>query len=269
MELYDSIFRRKSIRNYSEKKISLEKLRRINNYTENLNSLTDDFVREINILDREKIDKAVSGLIADFGKVEAPHYITVSVETEGNYLENLGFQLEFLVLKLTSMGIGTCWLGSHFDEDTLRGILDVERDRRIPAIIALGYPDKENAFRNTPEQASRKKISEIMINETEKISKGWEKILNAARLAPSAMNGQPWRYEIFDEGVHQFIDTEGGIVKKLAKKFGNLREMNHIDAGVALSHIKVAAEHKGKEVEFRDESLERDDFEYIISVFEE
>lgn len=268
MDLYDSIIKRKSIRNYSEKKLPSEKLREIRKYIDDLDSLFEEIEKEIIIVNREEIDEAVSGLIGNFGKVEAPYYTVVSSEEKNNYLENIGYQLEFLVLKLTDMNIGTCWLGSHFNENDLKNILEVKKNWKIPVIIAFGYPEEKNAFRDHPSQANRKKLSEIIINNTEKITEEWRTILNAARLAPSAINRQPWRFEIFDKGVHVYLDKKGGIVQRLAKRFGNLEEMNHIDVGIALNHIKVATEHVSKEVEFRKISAEKKDLEYITSIFE-
>ncbi len=268
MGLYESIFKRKSIRDYSERKLSSEKLKEIREFKENLNWLHENIENEVTIVDKKEIDDAVSGFVGSLGKVEAPHYIVVSSEPEDNYLENIGYTLEFLVLKLTSMGIGTCWLGSHFDEDLIRKTLEIGKDWEIPAIIAMGYPDKEDAFRDDPEQVNRKDLSEIVIDKTIKITNDWKSVFNAARLAPSAMNGQPWRFEIFEGGVHLFIEKNGGLVKKLAKRFGNLEEMNHIDAGIALSHIKIGAEHENKQLEFKKEPVKRDDLEYIISILE-
>ncbi len=243
-------------------------MKKIREYVGNLNWLYPGIEREITIINRKEIDDAVSGWVGSLGKVESPHYVVVSSEPKNDYLENIGYTLEFLVLKLTSMNIGTCWLGSHFDEDLIRKTLGIKSSLEIPAIVAMGYPEEQDAFRENPEQANRKDLSEIMIGKTKKITKEWKTIFNAARLAPSAMNGQPWRFEIFEKGTHLFIEKSGGIVKSLAKRFGNLEEMNHIDAGIALSHIKIAAEHENKRVEFKKEPVERDDLEYITSIFE-
>ncbi len=269
MELYNPIFKRKSIRNYSDKELSRGKLEEIQKYLNRLEGLYEKIETEISIVRRDdKIDDAISGLIGNIGRVKAPHYIVSASEKESGYLENIGYRLEPLVLKLTDMNIGTCWLGSHFNEDELRKSLDLKDDFNIPAIIAMGFPKEENAFRENPGQAKRKELPEIISGGMENLTEEWKTILDAVRLAPSAMNKQPWRFEIFKDGAHLFIDKKGDLAQKLANRFGNLEEMNKIDAGIALSHVKIAGEYLDKEVKLESKPEEREDLEYIISIFE-
>jgi nitroreductase len=42
---------------------------------------------------------------------------------KNGYKENIGFVEEQLVLELTGIGIGTCWLGTYNDKK-IRGILN-------------------------------------------------------------------------------------------------------------------------------------------------
>jgi hypothetical protein len=59
--------------------------------------------------------------------------------------------------------------------------------------------------------------------------------LEAARLAPSAVNRQPWGFNVEDDGITVFVRTSGpefNISKRL-------------DCGIAMLHIEVAALSSG------------------------
>ncbi|MEM1526633.1 MAG: nitroreductase family protein [Ignisphaera sp.] len=51
--------------------------------------------------------------------------------------------LQNLVLAAHSLGLGTCWIGVHHEEEELKKILGIPEDARIVAMVALGYPAEE------------------------------------------------------------------------------------------------------------------------------
>ncbi|MBM3310011.1 MAG: nitroreductase, partial [Candidatus Aminicenantes bacterium] len=65
---------------------------------------------------------------------------------------------------------------------------------------------------------------------------GWPlKALEAARLAPSATNRQPWRFEVGDGSITVRIDggREGGRFSK------------RLDCGIAMLHLELGARAAG------------------------
>ena len=64
-------------------------------------------------------------------------------------------------------------------------------------------------------------------------------LLEPARLAPSAMNSQPWWFSAEGKAIHVWRKQIG--LKKLL-----LGSMNLIDVGIALCHAVLAIEHAGK-----------------------
>lgn len=104
MSNYDMIFKRKSIRNFTDEKFTQEMVNKINAYIKQLIPCKTGINVAVYFLEDEK----VKGLF----KVKAPYYIVMTSETKEDYDINAGFMLEQLVLWLTSEGIGTCWLGS-------------------------------------------------------------------------------------------------------------------------------------------------------------
>lgn len=59
--------------------------------------------------------------------------------------------------------------------------------------------------------------------------------LEAARLAPSAVNRQPWGFYVQDDGITVFVRT-GGPEFNVSKR---------LDCGIAMLHLEVAAVSSG------------------------
>ena len=58
------------------------------------------------------------------------------------YLIDIGIACEHFVLEAEEQGLGTCWIG-WFDEEAVKSILKVPRNKRIDILISLGYYEKE------------------------------------------------------------------------------------------------------------------------------
>ena len=71
------------------------------------------------------------------------------------------------------------------------------------------------------------------------------KLLEAARLAPSAMNRQPWRFVSSEDRIHLFVKKPGKLGYQTQQDF------NLFDAGVALSHMLVTAEDQWFDLEYQ------------------
>jgi len=73
------------------------------------------------------------------------------------YLLDIGIACEHLVLQATELGIGSCWIG-WFDENKLKKILNIPRNKKIDIIISLGYYDSQS---DAAKPKPRKELSEI------------------------------------------------------------------------------------------------------------
>lgn len=56
---------------------------------------------------------------------------------------DVAIALQNLVLAAHSLGLGTCWIGVHHEEEELKKILGAPEEIRIVAMVALGYPAEE------------------------------------------------------------------------------------------------------------------------------
>jgi hypothetical protein len=150
--------------------------------------------------------------------VNAPYYLAIFFEeTEENYYQ-VGYLGEQIVLMLTKMGIGTCWLGGP--QPKRNAGFD------LPFAIAISFGMPAEPFRKEENLTSikRKALAELMIEGEPNPA------IEAARLAPSAVNFQPVRYATEGENIHVYR------VNSLLKS-KHLTAMQKIDAGIAIAHI--------------------------------
>ena len=82
------------------------------------------------------------------------------------------------------------------------------------------------------------------------------------RLAPSAVNKQPWRIVVTENAVHFYLKRSKGF------SAGSSLDMQKIDMGIALCHFALAAKESGLNIAFSDNKPEitaDSDTEYIAS----
>src|SRR4030042_2581960 len=69
--------------------------------------------------------------------------------------------LQTMVLAATAEGLGTCWIGSFY-EDKVRKLLNVPDNLVIVAMLSVGYPgDKEESTARPPRIKNRRPLVEI------------------------------------------------------------------------------------------------------------
>ncbi len=54
------------------------------------------------------------------------------------YLMDIGIAAEHLILQAVELGLGTCWIG-WFNEQPAKKILGIPKDKKINAVLSLGY----------------------------------------------------------------------------------------------------------------------------------
>lgn len=85
--------------------------------------------------------------------------------------------------------------------------------------------------------------------------------LEMVRLAPSAVNKQPWRMIVTEEAVHFYLQRSKGFS-------GGKLDMQKMDLGIALCHFELMAKELGIYTEFvmEEPSIScKDGAEYIAS----
>ena len=228
---YNAIFLRHSQRKYSGEVPDESVTTRI----ENVCAEFTPFPGVRSVLVREPANDVFKGAVGQyfFKVTEAPYYLAfIGDMTIPNVQASAGYTGEGIILEATSQGLNTCWVGGFFKRESVMNQIDLKDGEQILAITPIGY-SKEEADRvgNSTKKYRRKDLNKLIISEDE-IAGNWiDSSLEAARVAPSAANRQPWRFHV-DEGaitVSSNTKREGfGVSRKL-------------DCGIAMLHLELGA----------------------------
>lgn len=182
-----------------------------------------------------------------------------------------GYSFEMLVLYAQSIGIGTTWLGGTMNRDAFEKAMELDSDEIMPCASPLGYPAKKMSIRETMMRKAikaddRLPFEEVFFDDSfctplskEKAGK-WADALEMVRLAPSAVNKQPWRVVVSDNAVHFYLKRSKGF------NHNEKLDMQMIDMGIAICHFDLTTKENNLNVVFEqnDPKIESD-AEYIAS----
>ena len=223
--LYETIFKRKSVRKYDLTPLDERTLAEIMAHISVLKPMYDNIKIEMKIVSQKDVKSLLSA--------KAPHYIAVFSETEDGYLTNVGFMLQQMDLFLSANGIGSGWQGMPKPTKEILNSSKLE----FVILLAFGKP-KELLHRESVSEFKRKPLREITN------IKGADELLEPGRLAPSAMNSQQWFFTGDASTIHAYRAKSNFITAFMFEK------MSKISMGIAICHLWIAAKHFGKEVEF-------------------
>ncbi|MBT9779149.1 nitroreductase [Clostridium sp. MCC353] len=238
MNLYEAISGRKSVRKFSEALLPQKMLDQILAFCRKAALLDYEIETKAEILDNTKGSVRLKGL----WKVNAPYYLVLSSQDKKGCERNGGYLAEQVVLYLTAKGLGSCYLGgSKADVLLPRGWKEI-------IVIAFGYA--QGVLLREASRAKRLSLKDLCIFKEEP-SENVKTILKAARLAPSSMNTQPWRFIVYKDHFSLFSCRDRLPVPMLS----SMREFN---IGIVLAHIMLAAEELWLRMGFEvEESLSR------------
>lgn len=212
MTLYETLFMRRSVRKYNMTPTDgavLADLRAFLDATKPLDGQAARFA----VVNADKVKNDI-----------APHYILAYCAADGGAYANVGYILQRSDLYLQSKGYGSLWLGTAKPN---------EPDGDYCIMLAFGKTD-------VPPRRDVQEFKRLPIGE---ISNADNAITQAARLAPSAMNSQPWKLE-FSEGKVVIRYFGRGMAKLILKK-----RLNKIDLGIVTRHVETALLNEGKTIQ--------------------
>lgn len=150
----------------------------------------------------------------------------------------VGYLGEGLILEATRLGLGTCWIAGSFDSAGAAELADLAPGERVIAVTPLGFATQrqgpgELLLRTAVKASARLSVEKLAPG---LLDGGWPPwaitAVQAARLAPSGGNRQPWRFHM-----------EGGtLIMTRAEK---LYWTAPIDFGIARLHVELGALHEG------------------------
>jgi nitroreductase len=151
--------------------------------------------------------------------------------------EAVGYTGEGVVLEATALGLGTCWVAGFFRPAAVTQRLNIASYERVLAVSPLGYAPLEKTLgekiiKGFAHNRKRKPLTQLVNGLPENEWPGWLKsALEAARIAPSATNRQPWRFDIQNGSVTVATDP-GNLDFKASKR---------LDCGIAMLHLEISA----------------------------
>lgn len=183
-----------------------------------------------------------SGIVGSYGRVSGAPTALAFVGTIGapGVDAAVGYTGEALILEANHLGLSTCWVAGFFKPNKVADLIGLGGGERVFAISPVGHPletltGKERMIYGTKPDAPKPRKS------AEEIAPGlpawppWARAgVEAARLAPSAMNRQPWKFR-YEEGL-VVVGFEGIEAPKVSKA---------LDCGIAMLHFDLGARAAG------------------------
>lgn len=182
------------------------------------------------------------GVVGSYGKVTgAPHLLTVIADEHSAASHaHAGYVGEAVILEATALGLDTCWVGGFFNPRRVARMMPLLPGERVMAVSPVGYASdhlgvSERSLRAFAGSHERKPL-EVVAPGIDDAWPAWARAaVSAARLAPSAMNRQPWRFRMEDGALVVARDSarETPLVTKA------------LDCGIAMLHAELGARGAG------------------------
>lgn len=220
MLIEEAIKARHSIRNYKHQPLTEEM---IEVFQQNIGGCNKQGNLHIQLVLNER--KAFTGIMSYgvFSGVE--NYFVMAGKKSADLDERIGYYGERLVLLAQTLGLNTCWVGLSYRK--VSNAFKIEKDEKLACVIALGYG--EDKYRKHKIK-SREEVS----NASELTPKWFNKGIEAALLAPTAVNQQKFFFELLNE------KKEGKAVVKASTTFSMIG-YTKMDLGIAKYHFEAAA----------------------------
>ena len=186
MEILEIMQQRHSVRQYTDRAIEPEK-------RAGLDALTQEINRNAGLSVQIIYDdpKCFDSFMAHYGKFAGVrNYIALVGKKAPGLDETLGYYGEELVLKAQELGLNTCWVALTHGKSKAA----VGRGEKEVCLIALGYGVTQGVEHKSRPMQELCTCGEPMPE--------WFRCgMNAAMLAPTAMNQQKFRFELLPDGT--------------------------------------------------------------------
>ena len=234
MTMMETVKSRRSVRTFDGKPLTAEDREKLSEYVKTIQNpygIPVDFV----LMDAREYGLSSPVLAGE------PMYAAAKVERVAHAEEAFGFSFEKFVLFAWSLGIGSTWIGGTMKRELFEKAAGLKENQMMPCVSPLGYPAKKMSVRETimrkgVKADERKPASELFFDQAFFIPLSEENreisdALEMLRLAPSAVNKQPWRIVRKGRDYHFFLKHDKGFA---GAAVGDLQK---VDMGIALCHF--------------------------------
>ena len=215
MELLETVKARHSVRRYTDQKIEGEVLHELRQTIDECNG---DSGLNIQLCLNEP--NAFTGMMARYGKFNnVKNYIALVGKKGDDLVEKCGYYGEKIVLEAQQLGLNTCWVAMTYNKRKGKNAITVKPDEKLLMVIAVGYGETAGV----PHKV--KPIDELCrVNGA--MPDWFRRGVEAAQLAPTAINQQKFRFELDGDKI---------------KTFAGSGFHTEVDLGIAKYHFELGA----------------------------
>ena len=245
-----TIKQRKSTRTYEQKAISAEDRETLQ---ADLNALSNDKFRFVWF--ERKSGSGLAERIDTYGVIKGAQVFIVGILNKDAVCHidaavQFGYDFEQIILKATELGFGTCWLGGTFIAATFAKGIELKLNEKIVMLSPVGIPAKKKHLiskitSKSANSSTRRPWRELFFDNeittflSEEAAGKYADALEMVRLAPSAVNSQPWRVIRSKSGFRFYASS----TNYFAPRRGEFLRYN--DMGIAMAHFELACQELG------------------------
>ncbi|MGD2253260.1 MAG: nitroreductase family protein [Anaerolineales bacterium] len=247
--LFRAILARRSVRRYDPKPLDTSMLDRVTELIHGLEPLVAENDFQVVFRDGLRLDAQFMQGVGAYGRIiSAPHALAPYVVGPKRPLLDCGYRTQQLVVRMTALGLATCYVGTLGREERSKAALDLPAASRCAAILVFGH---------AATSAGGRAVNAIIRG----IAKGgWgtrdkavffhnsfdnpgeppeflEPLIVAALASPSAVDARPWRFLYREGAVHVFL-----LRHNLRYGRGVGQEYRYYDGGICMANIALAME---------------------------
>ena len=242
MTLMEAIEARHSVRRYLHKPLTQDIVDKLQAKIDECNSIGH---LHIQLVTNET--KAFTGVFA-YGKFSGvENYLVMAGAKDDSLDERIGYYGEQLVLLAQQLGMNTCWAGLSYRK--VNGAYTLDKDEKTACMIALGYGETQGVAHKSKAVSqvsnlrsserrlclhgvSRVATEEDKVNADEQTPSWFLKGVQAALLAPTAINQQKFSFHYLTDGGRHLVRADKGF---------SLIGYTHMDLGIAKLHFEIGA----------------------------
>lgn len=176
-------------------------------------------------------------------------YLAGKIRRAQHAEEAFGWTMKRVVLFAEEMGLGTTWIAGTFDRAAFEKAAGLAENEAMPCVTPLGYPAekmslREGLMRKGVKADTRLPFETLFFRDgfaaplTPEGAGPLKTAFECVRLAPSAVNKQPWRAVVCGEIIHFYE-------KRRAPGNAPKWDIQKVDLGIAMCHFSLALKEAG------------------------
>lgn len=202
------------------------------------------------------------------------YYVTAVASKQEHVEEAYGYSFQKLLMKAHELGLGTVWIGGTMPRDKFEAASDLKEGEIMPCVSPLGVAAhkmamKETLMRKGVKADVRFDFDKLFftgdfstpMSEQSAMEKGVLDVLLSVKVAPSAVNKQPWRIVIGGKKAHFYEKHDKGF---LTPDY----DLQKIDIGIALYNFEAQLLSEGRKAQLIIENpgiTKPDNMDYVAT----